>query len=295
MMRANINDLHAFVTIAHEKSFTRAAVKLGMSQSGLSHAIRGLERRLGVRLLTRTTRSLSPTEAGAKLLSTVAPCFDDIEAELQVFGDMRHRPSGTIRITATDYVIRHVLWDRVAVLLKDYPDVVVELEADYGLRDIVAEGFDAGVRLGQHVGDDMVAVRISPDIRFVVVAAPSYFESAERPKVPEDINNHRCVNLRLPTPSALWTWEFEKHGRAVRIQALGQCVFNSIFAVCDAALMGMGLAYMPEQLARPYIEKGELCTALDDWCHYRAGHHLYYPNRKHMSAAMTTVVEALRV
>jgi DNA-binding transcriptional LysR family regulator len=295
MIRANVNDLHAFVTVAYEKSFTKAANKLGMSQSGLSHSIRSLERRLGVRLLTRTTRSLCPTDAGAKLLATVAPCFDDIEAELQALGDMRDRPAGVVRITATDYVIRHVLWDRIGSLLKRHPDVVVELEADYGLKDIVSAGYDAGVRLGQHISEDMVAVRISPDIRFVVVAAPAYLESSERPHTPFDIERHRCVNLRLPTPGELWNWEFEKGGRKVSVRPVGQCVFNSIYSVRDAAVMGMGLAYMPEQLALPHLENGELCLVLEEWCHYRDGHHLYYSNKRHVSSALMSVVEALRL
>jgi DNA-binding transcriptional LysR family regulator len=290
----NLNDLLAFLTVGQERSFTKAAAKLGVSQSALSHTIRGLEERLGLRLLTRTTRSVAPTEAGERLLHTVGPRLEEIEAELAALSELREKPAGTIRITATDYAVETVIWPKLARLLRQYPEIKVEIIIDYGLTDIVTERFDAGVRIGEQVAKDMIAARVGPDIRWAVVGAPSYFEGRSEPARPQELIEHNCINLRLPTRGGLYAWEFQKDGREVRVHVEGQLVFNGTFQMLNAALAGFGLAYIPEDVARPHLAKGRLKRVLEDWCPSYSGYHLYYPSRRQPTPAFTLFVEALR-
>jgi DNA-binding transcriptional LysR family regulator len=294
MPRENFNDLLAFVAVAKERSFTRAAAQLGVSQSALSHTVRGLEERLGLRLLTRTTRSVAPTEAGERLLRTAGPRLDEIEAEMAALGELRDKPSGTIRITAHDHAVRAVLWPALAQLLPDYPDIKVEIVIDYGLTDIVAERFDAGIRSGEMVAKDMIAVRIGPDMRSAVVGAPSYFVKRTRPKTPQDLTTHACINLRLPTHGGLYTWEFEKGGREIRVKVEGQLVFNGTAPMLDAAFSGFGLAYVPENTVQTHLADGSLIRVLADWCPPYPGYHLYYPSRRQPAPAFALLVNALR-
>ena len=294
MQRGNLDDLVAFVAIGRERSFTKAAAKLGVSQSALSHTIRELEARLGVRLLTRTTRSVSPTEAGERLLHTLVPRFEEIDAELAALSELREKPAGTIRITATEYAVDKLLWPKLAKLLAKYPDIKVEITIDSGLTDIVAQRFDAGVRSGEQVAKDMIAVRIGPDMRMAVVGAPSYFRKRSEPKKPQDLIGHTCINLRLPTHGGLYAWEFEKGARELKVRVEGQLVFNGPLQTLNAALAGFGLAYVPEELARPHLAKGRLKRVLEDWCPPFSGYHLYYPSRRQSSAAFALLVDALR-
>jgi len=294
MQRGQLDDLRAFLAIGRERSFTRAAAKLGVSQSALSHTIRELEARLGVRLLTRTTRSVSATEAGERLLDRLGPRFDEIESELEALGELRERPAGTIRITATDYAADMILWPKLAKLLRRYPDIKVEIIVDYGLTDIVAQRFDAGVRSGEQVAKDMIAVRIGPDMRMAVVGTPSYFRTRPEPRKPQDLIGHNCINLRLRTYGGLYAWEFEKGGRELKVRVDGQLVFSGAFQMLNAALAGFGLAYVPEDLAEPHLAKGRLKRVLADWCAPYSGYHLYYPSRRQTSAAFALLVDALR-
>jgi len=294
MPNENLNDLMAFVMVAKEHSFTRAAARLGVSQSALSHTVRGLEERLGLRLLTRTTRSVAPTEAGDRLLRVAGPRLDEIATEMAALNDLRDKPSGTIRITAHDHALRSVLWPALQKLLPDYPDIKVEIVIDYGLTDIVAERYDAGVRTGEMVAKDMVAVRIGPDMRSAVVGAPAYFASRARPKTPQDLTAHACINLRLPTHGGLYVWEFEKGGREIRVRVEGQLVFNGTAPMLDAALAGFGLAYVPEDTVRTHIADGRLVRVLADWCPSYPGYHLYYPSRRQPTPAFALLVNALR-
>jgi DNA-binding transcriptional LysR family regulator len=294
MPRENLNDLLAFLAVAKERSFTRAAAQLGVSQSALSHTVRGLEERIGLRLLTRTTRSVAPTEAGERLLRTAGPRLDEIETEMAALSELRDKPSGTIRITAHDHAVRAVLWPGLEKLLPDYPDIKVEIVIDYGLTDIVAERFDAGVRTGEMVAKDMIAVRIGPDMRSAVVGAPSYFASRARPKTPQDLTAHACINLRLPTHGGLYAWEFEKGGREIRVRVEGQLVFNGTAPMLDAALAGFGLAYVPEDAVQTHIADGRLIRVLADWCPPYPGYHLYYPSRRQPTPAFALLVNALR-
>jgi DNA-binding transcriptional LysR family regulator len=294
MHRGNLDDLLAFVAVGRERSFTKAAAKLGVSQSALSHTIRELEARLGVRLLTRTTRSVSPTEAGERLLQTIAPRFEEIEAELASLRELREKPAGTIRLTAGDHAIRAVLWPKLAKFLPNYPDIKVEIAIDYGLTDIVAQRYDAGVRWGEQVGKDMIAARIGPDIRFAVVGSKSYFAKRSVPKTPQDLIAHSCINLRLPTYGGLYAWEFEKGGRELKVRVEGQLVFNSIYEVLDAALAGFGLGFVPEDLAQNHLARGRLKRVLEEWCPPWSGYHLYYPSRRQSSPAFALIVDALR-
>lgn len=294
MRRSDMYDLTAFLAVGQEASFTRAASKLGVSQSALSHTIRGLEERLGLRLLTRTTRRVAPTEAGERLLRAVGPRLEEIEAEIAALRALRETPAGTIRITATDYAADTILWPRLAEFLPRYPDIKVEIIIDYGMTDIVAERFDAGVRSGEQIAKDMIAVRIGPDLRMAVVGAPRYFERREEPRRPQDLVAHNCINLRLPTLGGLYAWEFEKDGRELRVHVEGQLTFNGTFQMLNAALPGFGLAYVTEDLAQPYIAKGCLRRVLADWCPPYAGYHLYYPSRRQATPAFTLLVEALR-
>jgi DNA-binding transcriptional LysR family regulator len=294
MTRGDLNDLVAFLAVARERSFTKAAAKLGVSQSALSHTVRGLEARLGVRLLTRTTRSVAPTEAGERLLRTVGPRFDEIDAELAGLSEFREKPAGTVRITTGEHAAETILWPALAKLLPDYPDVRVEAIVDYGLTDIVAERYDAGVRLGEQVARDMIAVRIGADMRMAVVGAPSYFTRRERPRTPQDLTDHACINIRLPTYGGLYVWEFEKGGRELKVRVEGQLVFNNIALRMKAALAGFGLAYLPEDQVQAHLADGRLVRVLADWCPPFSGYHLYYPSRRQPTPAFALLVEALR-
>jgi len=294
MPRENLNDLVAFLAVARERSFTRAAAKLGVSQSALSHTIRGLEERLGLRLLTRTTRSVSPTDAGDRLLQTIGPRFEEIEAELAALTELREKPAGTIRITTTEYAADTILWPKLAKVLPKYPDIKVEIIIEQGLIDIVAERYDAGVRLGEQVAKDMIAVRIGPDARMAVVGARSYFAKRSPPKKPQDLIGHNCINLRLPTRGGLYAWEFEKGKRQLKVHVEGQFVFNGTSQMLNAALAGFGLAYVPEDLAQPHLAKGRLKRVLDDWCPPFSGYHLYYPSRRQLTPAFALIIAALR-
>ena len=294
MQRSNLNDLLAFLAVARERSFTKAAAKLGVSQSALSHTLRALEERLGVRLLTRTTRSVSPTEAGQRLIEQVGPRFDEIEAELAVITELREKPAGTIRITATEFAVDAILLPKLQKLLPAYPDIKVEIIVDYGLTDIVAQRYDAGVRSGEQVAKDMIAVRIGPDMRMSVVGSPSYFKTRPEPRKPQDLIDHNCITLRLPTHGGLYAWEFEKGGRELRVRVDGQFTCNTTAQMLNAALAGLGLAYVPEGLAQAHLDKGDLTRVLDDWCLPYSGYHLYYPSRRQSSAAFALLVDALR-
>ncbi|MBY5640310.1 LysR family transcriptional regulator [Rhizobium leguminosarum] len=294
MPRPAVNDLIAFLAVARAQSFTKAAGKLGVSQSALSHTIRGLEERLGLRLLTRTTRSVAPTEAGERLLLSIGPRLDEIESELAALSAFREKPAGTIRINAGEHAADTVLWPALEKLLPDYPDINVEIIVDYGLTDIVAERYDAGVRLGEQVAKDMIAVRIGPDMRMAVVGAPAYFDNKPTPLTPQDLTDHNCINLRLPTYGSVYAWEFEKGGRELRVRVEGQLVFNNIALRLNAVLAGLGLAYMPEDLVEAHLAEGRLVRVLEDWCLPFSGYHLYYPSRRHTSPAFALVVDALR-
>ena len=294
MPRDNLNELTAFLAVAREKSFTKAAAKLGVSQSALSHTMRALEERLGVRLLARTTRSVSPTEAGERLLRTAGPRLDEIEAELAALGELRDKPAGTVRITAGEHSAESILWPALAGLLPDYPDIAVEIMVDYGLTDIVAGRYDAGIRLGEQVARDMIAVRIGPDMRMAVVGAPSYLARHKRPQTPQDLTAHACINLRLPTYGGIYAWEFEKAGHELKVRVEGQLVFNNFSLRMNAVLAGLGLAYLPEDQVRTQLDDGQLVRLLADWCPPFSGYHLYYPSRRQPSAAFALLVDALR-
>lgn len=290
----SLNDLLAFRAVASERSFTRAAAKLGVSQSALSHAIRGLEERLGLRLLTRTTRSVAPTDVGERLLRTVGARLDEIETELASLSELREKPAGTIRITAGEHAAESILWPAIAKLLPHYPDIRVEVIIDYGLTDIVAQRYDAGIRLGEQVAKDMIAVRIGPDMRTAVVGAPSYFAGRPKPKKPQDLTSHSCINIRLPTYGGVYVWEFEKRGRELKVRVEGQLVFNNIALRLNAALAGLGLAYLPEDQVKEHIADGRLVRVLEDWCPPFSGYHLYYPSRRQPAPAFALMVDALR-
>lgn len=293
-LRENVNDLVAFLAVAEERSFTRAAAKLGISQSALSQTVRNLEERLDVRLLNRTTRRVTSTEAGERLRQAIGPRFEAIEAELTALDELRTEPAGSIRLTATDYAADTILLPKLAEFLPRYPHIKVEVIIDYGLTDIVAEGYDAGVRPGEQVAKDMIAVRLGPDISMAVVASPGYFQDRSIPEVPQDLTEHCCINLRLPTHGGLYSWEFEKDGRELHVHVDGQATFNGTRQMLEAALKGVGLAYVPEDLARPHLEAGRLKRVLADWCPPYAGHHLYYPNRRQSERAFKLLVDALR-
>jgi len=294
MPKGSLDDLRALVAVARERSFTRAAVKIGVSQSALSQTIRQLEARLGVRLLTRTTRSVSPTEAGERLLRTVEPRFEEIDIELASIAELREKPAGRIRITATEYAIEAILLPKLARLMRLYPDIKIEMIVDYGLADIVTERYDAGVRSGEQVAKDMIAVRIGPDLRMAVVGAPSYFKSRPAPKRPQDLIGHKCINLRLPTHDNVYAWEFERNDRELRVRVDGQLTFNTTSQQLNAALAGLGLAYVPEGMVQNQIARGRLRRVLEDWCQPYSGYHLFYPSRRQSSAAFSLVVDALR-
>nr|WP_142017132.1 LysR family transcriptional regulator [Serratia fonticola] len=294
MTKEKLNDLQAFVTVARERSFTRAAAALGVSRSALSHTLLGLEERLGLRLLTRTTRSVSPTEAGSRLLSVVAPRLDEIESELTSLRASRDKPAGTVRITAHDHAIITVLWPRLLPLLKEYPDINIEFSVGYELTDIAAQRFDAGVRMGDQVDKDMIAVRMTPDVCMAVVASPDYLAGKPAIARPEDLMNHNCINLRLPTHGALYAWEFENGNQKINVRVDGQTVFNNTFLMIQAALDGVGIAYVPLDAVAKDIESARLVSLLSHWCPHFPGYYLYYPSRQHLPVAFERVIDALR-
>ena len=294
MQRGQLDDLLAFIAVGRERSFTRAAAKLGVSQSALSHTVRALETRLGIRLLTRTTRSVSPTEAGERLLRTIGPRFEEIELELEAVSELRAKPAGNFRITAGDHAVNTILWPKLAKVLPKYPDIKVEIVVDYGLTDIVAGRYDAGVRLGEQVAKDMIAVRVGPDVRFAVIGSKAYFAKRPPPKTPQDLVDHICINLRFPTLGGLYAWEFERDGREVKVRVEGQLTFNGVYQILDAAVAGFGLAFLPQDLTRAHVAAGRLKRVLEDWCPVWPGYHLYYPSRRQSSAGFALVVDALR-
>ena len=294
MRRDELGDLAAFLAVAEERSFTRAAARLGTSQSALSHTVRRLEARLGLRLLTRTTRSVAPTEAGERLLETLRPAFDEIDARLAALSELRDKPAGTIRITTGQHAAETILWPALLRLLPHCQDVRVELSIDQALTDIVAERYDAGVRLGEQVARDMIAVRIGPDMRMAVVGAPAYFATRPKPKTPHDLTHHTCINLRFPTLGGLYAWEFEKVGRALNVRVDGPLVFNVMPMILKAATDGFGLAFVLEDQAAPLIADGRLLRVLADWCPPFPGYHLYYPSRRQLTPAFALLVESLR-
>jgi DNA-binding transcriptional LysR family regulator len=294
MARPNLNDLIAFIAVAQERSFTRAAAQLGVSPSALSHTMRGLEAQLGLRLLNRTTRSVTPTEAGERLMQSIGPRFDDIDEALAELNALRDKPAGKIRITADEVSIQSVLWPKLRLMLPAHPDIEVELITDYGLTDIVAERYDAGVRIGGIVAKDMIAVPIGPDMRMAVVAAPSYLALRAPPLTPQELTAHNCINLRLPTYGGLYAWEFEKDGHELRVRVEGQLVFNTITSMLNAALDGFGVAYLAESQVQPYLDDGRLIRLLSGWCPPFSGFHLYYPSRRQPTPAFKVLIEALR-
>ncbi|MER8549041.1 LysR family transcriptional regulator [Mesorhizobium sp. M1088] len=294
MQRDGMKDLLWFVAVARERSFTKAAAKLGTSQSTLSSTIKELEARLGVRLLTRTTRSVAPTEAGERLFQSLVPRFEEIEADLASLVAFRDKPSGTVRISLSDHALQTTVWPKLQPLLGDYPDVCVELYSDNGMQNIVEERFDAGVRLGESIDRDMIAVRIGPDWRLVAVASPEYFSRHPVPTAPQDLVDHDCINMRQATFGGLYAWEFAKDGRDLRVRVEGQLTFNSSIPMIEAAISGFGIAYVPENLVSHQIANGCLRLVLDDWSPPFAGYHLYYPSRRQLSPAMAVIVEALR-
>lgn len=294
MARRNLNDLLAFVTVAREGSFTRAGAVLGVSQSALSQAIKALEERLDIRLLTRTTRSVSPTPAGERLLQAIGNRFEEIEAELDALTELRDKPAGSVRITCGDHVLRTILLPKLGPVMRRYPDVRIEFDVNYGFRDIVADRFDAGVRLGESIDKDMIALPISPKLRMAAVASSAYFDSHPLPKVPDDLTGHNCINIRYPS-GGVYVWEFERRGRQVNVRVEGQAVFNTSPHIVLAALEGLGIAFLPEEEFAPHIEEGRLLRVLQDWCPPFSGYHLYYPSRRQPSPAFSLVVGALRL
>jgi len=293
MRRDSLDDFLTFIAVARERSFTKAAAKLGLSQSALSYSIRTMEERLGVRLLTRTTRSVSLTEAGDRLFRSIAPKFDEIASEIAALSALRDKPAGIVRITTVEHAGETIIWPAMVGLMRDYPDIRVEIIHDYGLADIAADRFDAGVRLGEQVDKDMISARIGPDFRMGVVVAPSYFVSRSRPVTPEDLADHACIPLRLPT-GGFAPWEFRKEGRELKVRVQGHAAFNTLAMIRQASLEGFGLAYLPEDLVTYPLEEGRLVRVLEDWCPIRPGYHLYYPSRRQLSPAFALVLETLR-
>jgi DNA-binding transcriptional LysR family regulator len=294
-LKEDFNDLVGFMTVARERNFTRAAAQLGVSQSALSRTVAGVEKRMGLQLLTRTTRSVSLTEAGERLLAAIAPRFEEIEAEVDSLRATTNRPSGTVRITTTDYAANTYVWPRLQPLLREYPELKVELFNDYGLADIVADRYDIGVRLGDQVAKDMIAVRIAPDMTMAIVGCPSYLESRPPAKTPQDLTLHNCINLRLPTRDSLLSWELRKGRRELQVRVDGQLTFNNVYQMVDAALAGFGLAYVPKDVVEDYVRGGRLCWVLEDWYPTFVGHHVYYASRRKSSRAVELVVDALKM
>jgi len=294
MERQNLADLVAFLAVADERSFTKAAAKLGTSQSSLSHTVRRLEARLGVRLLSRSTRSVSPTAAGEELIATLKPALQDIDSKIDALGELREKPAGMVRITASRHAAQTVLVPALSGLMLQYPDIHIELDLDATLVDIVADRFDAGVRLGEQLANEMIAVRIGPDLRLAVVGSPDYFKRHAVPQSPQDLTSHRCINLRMPTRGSLYAWEFSRGGREVNVRVEGPMIVNDSIVAVDAAIRGMGLACLMEDLVAPAIADGRLIRVLEDWCEPFAGYHLYYTSRRQPSLAFSLVVDALR-
>lgn len=295
MARRNLNDLLAFVTIAREGSFTRAAATLGVTQSALSQTIRALEESLQIRLLSRTTRSVSPTPAGERLLQAIGHRLDEIDAELDALTELREKPAGTVRITCGDYMLHSILLPKLAPMLQEYPEIKLEFDVNYGFRDIVADRFDAGVRLGSTIDKDMIAVPIGPALRMAVVGSPAYFSNRPIPKKPQDLMHHNCINQRMPTSGGLYVWDFERRGQKLNVRVDGQLIFNTTQPQVDAALAGLGLTLLPEDELMPHIASGRLVRVLEDWCPRFDGYHLYYPSRRQPSPAFSMVVQALRM
>lgn len=294
MRRQNLADLEAFAVVAEEGSFTRAAARLGVSPSALSHRIRKLEARLGLRLLARTTRRVATTEAGERLLDALRPAIETIDRQLAGLSDLRERPSGSIRITASDHATRTLLWPAIDAFLKRYPDIEIEINAESGLTDIIAERYDAGVRLGEQLAKDMIAVRIGPPLRMVAVAAPDYLEANGIPRTPHVLTHHKCINLRMSSSGGLYAWEFERDGQAVNVRVEGQVILNSGHLILRAALAGHGIAFLMDDYVKEAVESGELRYILEDWCPPFDGYHLYYPSRRQPTPAFSLLVEALR-
>lgn len=294
MKRDELGDLAAFLAVAEERSFTRAAARLGTSQSALSHTVRRLEARLGLRLLTRTTRNVSPTEAGERLAETLRPAFDTIDARIDALSELRDRPAGAIRITSGEHAAQTVLWPAIERLLPQYPDIRIEIATDYRMVDLAEGRFDAGVRLGEHLADDMIAVPIGPDMRMIVVGSPDYFADRPPPVTPHDLTAHRCINLRLPTRGGLYVWEFEKDGRPLNVRVEGPLIVNDMDLMVRGAVAGLGLAIVMEDQAPAEIAAGRLIPVLEDWTPPFPGYHLYYPSRRQPTPAFALLVEALR-
>lgn len=294
MLKENFNDLISFLVVARERSFTRAAAKLGVSQSALSHSIRALEERLELRLLTRTTRSVAPTEAGEKMVASLGPRFAEIESELEALSEMRKRPAGNIRITAGEHAVDSILWPVLKTFLMEYPDINIEITLENALTDIVTGRFDAGIRLGEQVAKDMIAVRIGPEMSMAVVGSPAYFATSGIPNTPQELQTHRCINMRLPTLGSIYAWEFEQNGRELKVRVDGQLTFNSLRQRIDAAVTGFGLAYVPEDSVKAEIASGQLVRVLQAWCEPFPGYYLYYPSRKQHTTAFSLLLDALR-
>ena len=294
MALETFNDVLAFVHVVREGSFTRASALLGVSPSALSHAVRGLEARLGVRLLTRTTRSIAPTEAGERLFNNVAPRFEDIDAEVAAVKELRGKPAGTVRITSAEHAATSVLWPKLSNVMRDYPDINIEITIDYTMADIVSQRFDAGVRVGDKVAKDMIAVRITPDLRMAVVGSPDYFAARSKPRSPHELIQHDCIRLRLPTHGGFLPWDLDKDGQETKYPVSGQWVFNNSSSIVRAALAGYGLGYVPEDMVLEHIAAGRLIRVLEGWCSPYRGYHLYYPSRRQSSGALAVIVEALR-
>lgn len=294
MSPVKTHDLQAFLIVAQERSFTRAAARMGVSASALSHSMRLLEERLGIRLLARTTRNVSPTEAGARLMHAIAPHFEAIGASIEALGDLRDRPAGTLRISCTDDSMETIIRPRLTGFLAAYPDITLELSVDYGFTNVVEQRFDAGIRLGEALSKDMIAVRVGPDWRLVVVASPDYFAHHRQPQTPADITRHRCVNIRHRPDGSIYAWEFEENGKEFSVRGEGPLVFNSMIHVINAALDGVGLAYVPEPMVAAHLAAGRLIAVLDRWCVPFPGYHLYYPNRRQPSPAFAALVAWFR-
>lgn len=295
MKREDLIDMLWFMAVAEERSFTKAAARLGTSQSTLSHTIKRLETRMGLRLLTRTTRSVSPTEAGEKILRSLAPRISEIEQDIDAVLEVRDKPSGTVRITLSDHALESVVWPKLQPVMKDFPDIKIELNANDGFINIVEERFDAGVRLGESLDKDMIAVRISPDWRLIAVGSPAYFETHGFPQHPQELVSHKCINQRQIRSGGLYAWEFEKDGRELRVRVDGQLIFNSSRAQINAAVSGYGIAYLPENLVLDDLATGRLVQVLDEWSPFFQGYYLYYPSKRQNAPAFSVVINALRV
>jgi DNA-binding transcriptional LysR family regulator len=294
MKRDELGDLSVFLAVAEERSFTRAAAKLATSQSALSQTVRRLEERLGVRLLVRNTRNVSPTEAGEQLIETLRPALSDIDAKLTALGQFRDRPAGTVRLTAGQHASDTILWPALERVMIQYPEIKVELSLDSALTDIVTERFDAGVRLGEQVAKDMIAVRLGPDIRMAVVGSPSYLAGRTIPLTPHDLTQHSCINIRLPSAGGLYAWEFTKEGRDLNVRVDGQLIVNNVNATLRAAVAGIGLAIIMEDQIAALVAEGKLVRVLEDWCSPFAGYHIYYPSRRQLSPAFRAILDALK-